>query len=548
MASSAYQIEGGWNADGKGRSVWDNFTQNSSNIPGNATGDVACDSYNRLDEDLEMLRALEVKSYRFSLSWSRIFPNGLRTSLNQKGVDYYNKLIDGLLASNITPMVTLYHWDLPQVLQTFYGWEDIQMINIFNDYCDFCFSTFGDRVKFWMTFNQPYTIAWSGYGLGLIPPNEVNPGYGPYKVAHNLLKAHATVYHTYDDKYRQSQGGLVSIALNADWAEPKDINVPREIAAADRALKFQLGWFAHPIFRNGDYPDAMKWQVGNKSELQGLTDSRLPTFTEEEKAFIKGTADVFCINAYTTKIVRHVTARLSPESYDFDPDLGEEEDSDAPTTAISKQRAVAWGLRRLLNWIKEEYGDPEIYITENGVATDTKTTVDDIVRIFYYKTYIDEALKGKLLNTLQFINTKSLTVLSVSPLVIFTRLLSVFYRIKLLQLLSIVLLSSSFINKVACSYVSIAHNLDGVKVRGYTAASLMDSFEWLNGYTVGFGLYHVDFTQLSRPRTPKRSALYYSQVIRDNGFPLTEDEKPLYGHFRKDFIWSTATASYQVTS
>ncbi|XP_046903198.1 lactase-phlorizin hydrolase-like [Hypomesus transpacificus] len=484
VASSAYQIEGGWNADGKGRSVWDNFTQNSSNIPGNATGDVACDSYNRLDEDLEMLRALEVKSYRFSLSWSRIFPNGLRTSLNQKGVDYYNKLIDGLLASNITPMVTLYHWDLPQVLQTFYGWEDIQMINIFNDYCDFCFSTFGDRVKFWMTFNQPYTIAWSGYGLGLIPPNEVNPGYGPYKVAHNLLKAHATVYHTYDDKYRQSQGGLVSIALNADWAEPKDINVPREIAAADRALQFQLGWFAHPIFRNGDYPDAMKWQVGNKSELQGLTDSRLPTFTEEEKAFIKGTADVFCINAYTTKIVRHVTARLSPESYDFDQDLGEEEDSDAPTTAISKQRAVAWGLRRLLNWIKEEYGDPEIYITENGVATDTKTTVDDIVRIFYYKTYIDEALK--------------------------------------------------------------AHNLDGVKVRGYTAASLMDSFEWLNGYTVGFGLYHVDFTQLSRPRTPKRSALYYSQVIRDNGFPLTEDEKPLYGHFRKDFIWSTATASYQI--
>ena len=164
--------------------------------------------------------------------------------------------------------------------------------------------------------------------------------------------------------------------------------------AADRALQFQLGWFAHPVFKNGDYPDAMKWQVGNKSELQGLSVSRLPSFTEEEKTYIRGTADVFSINHYTTKIVRHATPKLSPPSYEFDRDIVEEEDSDSPSTAISKQRAVAWGLRRLLIWIKEEYGDPEIYITDNGVATDTKTTVDDTGRVFYYKTYIDEVLKG----------------------------------------------------------------------------------------------------------------------------------------------------------
>ncbi|TKS67586.1 Lactase-phlorizin hydrolase [Collichthys lucidus] len=449
VSSSAYQIEGGWDADGKGPSVWDTFTQNPGSIPANANGNVACDSYHRLEEDLYMLRALKVNTYRFSLSWSRIFTDGRNTFLNQKGVDYYNRLIDGLIAYNITPMVTLYHWDLPQALQNISGWENVNMINIFNDFCDYCFATFGDRVKFWMTFNQPHTIAWSGYGLGTIPPNVKNPGTAPYNIAHNLLKAHAKAYHTYNDKYRKSQG-----------------------------------WFAHPIFKNGDYPDAMKWQVGNKSELQGLPETRLPSFTEEEKNLIKGTADMFCINHYTTKIVSHLTARLTPPSFKYDMDVSEAEEADSPTTVISNQRAVAWGLRRLLNWIKEEYGDPEIYVTENGVATDIKTTWDDSTRVFYYKTYIDEALK--------------------------------------------------------------AHDLDRVKVKGYIATSLMDSFEWLNGYKVGFGLHYVNFTNPNRPRTPKYSAHFYYQVIKDNGFPTPDDEKLLYGHFRKDFIWSTATASYQI--
>ncbi|XP_036401517.1 lactase-phlorizin hydrolase [Megalops cyprinoides] len=484
VSSSAYQVEGGWNADGKGPSIWDEFTHKPGSIPNGGNGDVACDSYHRLEEDLYMLRALGVKSYRFSLSWSRMFPNGSKASLNQKGVDYYNRLINGLLAHGITPMVTLYHWDLPQALMSINGWQNTSMIDVLDEFCDFCFATFGNRVKFWVTFNEPYTIAWSGYGLGNMPPNVKKPGNAPYQVAHNLLKAHARVYHTYDEKYRPAQGGVISISLNADWAEPKDVNVLREVAAADRAMQFQLGWFAHPIFKNGDYPDAMRWMVGNKSELQGLPESRLPVFTEREKAYIQGTADVFCINAYTTTVVHHVTSRLSPESYDYDRDLGMAEESDSPSTAIKEQRAVAWGLRRLLNWIKEEYGDPEIYVTENGVATDIQTTVDDTDRIFFLKTYIDEALK--------------------------------------------------------------AQNLDAVKLRGYVASSLMDSFEWLHGYTVGFGLHHVDFKHPMRPRTPKRSAHYYYQIMRDNGFPLPEEEKPLYGHFRKDFAWSTATAAYQI--
>uniref|UniRef100_A0A671PTB2 beta-glucosidase n=1 Tax=Sinocyclocheilus anshuiensis TaxID=1608454 RepID=A0A671PTB2_9TELE len=486
VSSSAYQVEGGWNADGKGPSVWDTFTQKPGNIPNNDNGDVACDSYNKIDADLYMLRALKVKTYRFSLSWSRIFPNGYKSSHNQKGVDYYDRLIDGLIANNIAPMVTLYHWDLPQALQDISGWDNLEMINIFNEYCDFCYATFGDRVKFWITFNEPQTIAWSGYGLGQIPPNVKQPRDAPYRVAHNLLKAHAQVYHTYDEKYRASQGGLVSISLNAEWAEPLDINVPREVVAADRALQFQLGWFAHPIFKNGDYPDAMKWQVGNKSELQGLPNSRLPSFTDEDKAFIQGTADVFCINTYTTKVVRHVTSRLNIESYETDQDVEKDNADGSENTAVNEQKAVAWGLRRLLNWLKEEYGDPEIYITENGVATGTAITVDDTDRIFFLKTYVDEALK--------------------------------------------------------------AHNLDGVRVKGYIASSLMDSFEWLKGNTIGYGLHYVNFKLSSRPRTPKRSAHLYFDIMRNNGFPLPTEEEMLYGHFPEGFIWSTATAAYQVSA
>uniref|UniRef100_A0AAQ5XG25 Lactase n=1 Tax=Amphiprion ocellaris TaxID=80972 RepID=A0AAQ5XG25_AMPOC len=484
VSSSAYQIEGGWDADGKGPSIWDVYTHTPGTMPADATGDVACDSYNRLDEDLYMLRALRVKSYRFSLSWSRIFPDGTRSSLNQKGVDYYNRLINGLLANKITPMVTIYHWDLPQALQDRGGWENVDMIDIFNDYCDFCFATFGDRVKLWMTINQPHSIAWLGYGLGTIPPSIKNPGISPYIVAHNLIKAHAKAYHTYDDKYRTSQGGLVSIALNADWIEPKDVNVPRDVESADRALQFQLGWFAHPIFKNGDYPDAMKWQVSAKSELQALSESRLPSFTEEEKNYIKGTADMFCINHYTTKVVTFATGKLSPYSYDEDRDVLETEEPDSPTTAYAGQRAVAWGLRRLLNWIKEEYGNPQIYVTENGMPSPYPITLDDIERVFYYKTYVDEALK--------------------------------------------------------------AQNLDGVNVKGYMATSLMDSFDWMNSYNFLFGLHHVDFNNPNRPRTAKFSALSYCQVIKDNGFPVTEDETPLYADFPKDFAWSTASAAFQI--
>lgn len=392
-SSSAYQVEGAWDADGKGPSIWDTYTHlPSSQVKGNATGDVACDSYHQLEADLSLLRALKVTSYRFSFSWPRLFPNGRNSSINKAGVDYYNRLIDGLLGSNISPMVTLYHWDLPQALQDIGGWENPAMIDLFNSYADFCFQTFGDRVKFWMTFNDPSSQALLGYGAGVFPPNVKDPGWAPYKIGHAIIKAHARVYHTYDEKYRRAQNGVISLGLSAHWAEPKSPEVPRDVEAAERMLQFSLGWFAHPIFLNGDYPDAMKWNVGNRSELQGLAASRLPSFTEAEKQDIRGTADVFCLNTYSTKLVGYRTPRLKPPSYEDDPEVRTEEDSSWPQTA--RDRAAAWGLRRLLNWIREEYGDVPVYITENGVGL-ANSKVPDTDRMFYHKTYINEALKGK---------------------------------------------------------------------------------------------------------------------------------------------------------
>ncbi|NXT75155.1 LPH hydrolase, partial [Zapornia atra] len=484
VSSSAYQIEGGWDADGKGPSIWDNFTHIPGNIKNNDTGDIACDSYNKVEEDIYLLRALGVKNYRFSLSWSRIFPTGRNNSINSHGVDYYNRLIDGLVANSIMPIVTLYHWDLPQALQDIGGWESSALIDLFDSFADFCFKTFGDRVRFWITFNEPQVIAWAGYGTGEFPPNVKDPGSAPYRVAHILLKAHAKVYHTYDAKYRATQGGVIALCPNIDWVEPKTPSDPRDIEAADRYLQFLVGWFAHPIFKNGDYPEVMKWKVGNRSELQNLPSSRLPVFTAEERDYIRGTADVFCFNSYSTKIVTHTTTRLKPPSYQYDREVSEEVDSSWPSSAIPGNRAVAWGLRRVLNWVKEEYGNPPIYIIENGVGIKTNSDIDDNSRIFYYKTYIDEALK--------------------------------------------------------------AYNLDGVNLRGYNAWSFMDNFEWLFGYEPRFGLHQVDFDNPNRPRTPKRSAVYYAEIIHNNGIPPPKEDKFFYGEFPENFWWSVATSAYQI--
>lgn len=208
VATAAYQIEGGWNEDGKGENIWDSFTHNHPEyIKDNSSGDVACDSYHKIAEDIALIKSLGVNYYRFSLSWSRILPKGYSYSVNKAGIDYYNKLIDGLLNEGIQPMITLYHWDLPVVFQDLGGWPNELIADYFEDYAKVAFDNFADRVKYWITFNEPYIVCYQGYGSVDKAPALNMTGYADYLCTHTVLKAHANVYHLYNNTYKSKYNG-----------------------------------------------------------------------------------------------------------------------------------------------------------------------------------------------------------------------------------------------------------------------------------------------------------------------------------------------------
>ncbi|XP_071962886.1 cytosolic beta-glucosidase-like [Antedon mediterranea] len=458
-ATASYQIEGAWNVDGKGPSIWDTFTHEPGNIDNAHNGDDACDSYHKYQDDVNAMKALGLKYYRFSISWSRVLPNGTIDHINQPGIDYYNNLIDALKEADISPMVTLYHWDLPQALQDKGGWKNDEIIEHFADYSRLCFETFGDRVGFWITFNEPWVFTVMGHEYGSMAPGLIEPGTTPYIVAHNLLRSHAKAYHIYDDSYRATQKGQIGITLNSDYYQASDVDDPDTVEAAERAQQFVMGWFANPVYY-GDYPDVMKTTIAEKSEKQGFNASRLPEFTEAEKLSLAGSSDFFGFNCYTTSYARPIkntATPLVPPSWSTDQDVFSWKSPDWPTSGSDWLRPVPWGARRLLNWIKKKYGNPVIYITENGISTNDTFNVNDQIRIDYYSAYLSEVLK--------------------------------------------------------------AIELDEVNVKGYTAWSLMDNFEWARGYTERFGLHYVDFNSQEKTRVPKDSATFYAKVIADNGFP-----------------------------
>lgn len=193
---------------GKGESIWDYATHNRKYLVVDQTsGDIACDSYHKYLEDIELIKYLNVDFFRFSLSWPRILPNGLSNKVNQAGIDYYNKYIDGLLSYNITPMVTLYHWELPQYLQKLGGWTNPVIVQHFREFSKIAFENFGDKVKIWTTINEPRLVCQHGYGEMLMAPAMNQQGLGEYLCSHNLLKAHAAVYHLYNDSFREKQNG-----------------------------------------------------------------------------------------------------------------------------------------------------------------------------------------------------------------------------------------------------------------------------------------------------------------------------------------------------
>ncbi|XP_036453605.1 cytosolic beta-glucosidase [Colossoma macropomum] len=450
-ATAAYQIEGCWDTDGKGPSIWDTFCHAKGRVFEDQTGDVACNSYQLWEEDLKCILQLGLTHYRLSLSWSRLLPDGTTNYINPKGVTYYNKVINDLIANAVMPMVTLNHFDLPQALENRGGWKSPEIADVFDSYARFCFKTFGDRVKLWITVNEPYVCAKHGYEDGLFAPGLREPGTSVYLVGHNMLRAHARAWHSYNAHFRHLQGGKVSIALNSDWAEPLDPSSPEDVAATQRYMDFILGWFACPVFCTGDYPETMRTRIEARNLELGFSEGpRLPKFSEDEPNPL-GTADFFALNYYTSRKVKDTSSHPSELSFKGDQGAEGVMDPSWPICGLSWLAVVPERLRKLLNYIKETYNNPDIYITENGFSQIGPVELEDAERCQFYQDTLQE--------------------------------------------------------------VSEAIRDDGVSVKGYFAWTLMDNFEWAEGFRARFGLFHVDFSTAELKRTVYRSGTEYAAVI-----------------------------------
>uniref|UniRef100_G3UH20 Glucosylceramidase beta 3/pseudo n=1 Tax=Loxodonta africana TaxID=9785 RepID=G3UH20_LOXAF len=377
---------GGWDADGKGPCVWDTFThQGGERVFKNQTGDVACGSYTLWEEDLKCIKQLGLTHYRFSLSWSRLLPDGTTGFINQKDIDYYNKIIDDLLINGVTTIVPFYHFDLPQTLEDQGGWLSETIIEFFDKYAQFCFSTFE-----WITINETNLFALLAYDFGIFPPGVPHFGTGGYQAAHNLIKAQARSWYSYDSLIKV-QKDIVSLALFYAWEKPADPDSATDQEASRRAIAFHLDFFAKPIFIDGDYPEVVKTQVASMSKKQGYPSSRLPEFTEEEKRMIKGTADFFAVQCYMSRLVRHKENKKG--ELGFLQDVKIEIFPDPSWEFIDWLYAVLWGICKILKHITVTRNNPVIYITESGFPQGDPESLDDTQCWEYFKQTFQELFK-----------------------------------------------------------------------------------------------------------------------------------------------------------
>lgn len=239
-ATSSYQIEGAWNVDGKGPNIWDHFIHNNSNvIDDGLNADDAALSYYYYKEDIKALKELNTEFYRFSISWSRILPNGSLTSYNQLGVDYYHKVIDEVLANGIEPIVTIYHWELPQTLEEIGGWRSPLIVEYFADYARLLFREYGDKIQKWITVNEINVYCNLGYGDGIFAPGVRLSGIADYECTHNSIMAHARAYHIYKSEFSYQKGRL-GLGLQTNYHFPKDPNNVSHVEASYRGMQFKV--------------------------------------------------------------------------------------------------------------------------------------------------------------------------------------------------------------------------------------------------------------------------------------------------------------------
>ncbi|XP_050204469.1 beta-glucosidase 12-like [Mercurialis annua] len=463
VATSAYQTEGAANQHGRGPSTWDTFAHEfPERIDDGSNGDVAVNYYAYYKEDLaRMKNDLGVDAFRFSISWPRIIPSGtLREGVNEEGIAFYNSVIDEALRLGLIPFVTLFHWDVPQALEDKYGgFRSPNIIADFEDYAKLCYERFGDRVKHWLTINEPYVFTVHGYEIGGLAPGrcsswvnracqEGDSGTEPYIVGHHVLLAHAVAYRAYK---AMGQDGEIGITLDLTWPEPYDFSVAADRAAAQRNLDFAFGWFMDPLVY-GYYPRIMQ---------QLVTGNRLPEFTKKEIVSLKGSYDFIGINYYTANYASpNTSAPSDPTHIRYATDGHYNLTKYREGKPIGEQVSPSWlyvfpeGLRYVLNYTKDAYKNPIIYVTENGIgdnnALSPEETVNDTWRINYFKSHVWNVLKS------------------------------------------------------ICDH--------GVNVKGYFAWSFIDNYEWSNGYTVRMGLYGVDRAK-SLDRFPKNSVAWWKEFL-----------------------------------
>ena len=430
-ATSSYQIEGSPLADGAGPSNWHRYTHMPGMVLNGDTGDVACDHYNRFREDILLMRELGLKAYRFSISWSRILPEGTGR-VNQKGIDFYSRLVDGLLESGIEPFATLYHWDLPAALDDRGGWVNRDIASWFAEYAEVMFQALDGRIRHWATLNEPWVVADAGYLYGVHAPGHRSRFEAPL-VSHNLMRAHGSAVSLYRSIGKHQIGLVVNLEPKYPASEKaEDRNATR---LADAYMNRQ---YLDPLFK-GSYPE----------EMAEMFEDAWPEFPAEDFDSIRQPIDFLGINYYTRGIMK-----ADPASH--------VEKATRVKNDYATHMTIGWevfpqGLTDILLQVRNQYGDIPIYITENGstfydppVAEDDR--LEDPLRVSYLRKHL------------------------------------------------------------GAIHEAIAK---GVNLKGYFAWSLLDNFEWGQGYSKRFGIVHVDFS--TQKRTVKNSGRLYQEVIRNNG-------------------------------
>ena len=455
VATAAYQIEGARHEDGRTDSIWDTFAHTPGAVVAGDTGDVACDHYHRYPADVELMRSLGMQSYRFSTSWDRVCPDG--GPVNGKGLDFYERLVDSLLAAGIAPWLTLYHWDLPQALEDRGGWTSRETVDRFVEYALAMHERLGDRVRTWTTLNEPFCSAFLGYTGGMHAPGRTSAADG-LAAAHHLLLAHGRTV----QELRARDASLeLGLTLNFTVADPLDPSDPRDVDAARRIDAQMNRIFLDPIFR-GAYPADLLEDVRHLGLEDHILDGDLDV--------ISSPIDVLGVNYYNGEAIGH---EPPPASLVDSVNGGRSTRSPFPAADHSHRHprglpvtAMDWeiqpdGLTRLLVRLHGEYAGPAgvaLHVTENGAAfddaPDERGFVTDRERTAYVRAHL-----GAILDAIEA----------------------------------------------------------GVPVRGYFYWSLLDNFEWAWGYAKRFGLVRVDYD--TQERTPKASALDYARIIASRRLP-----------------------------